>query len=117
MSNKDLVEKGLALVGKYNLAHHAAISFAEAWVIPFAGDAWHLQELDGPVVNIVVFADIIEANRKKLMKSIKKNGATFVQEYCLHKETGLWIRAYEVDETATWPRFYIKIMVPKEVPA
>ena len=115
MNKNQILDAGVIHVAQYRKAFTAAITFAEAFIVEHAGSAWALQDMDGPILNILVFADIEEKRRKKILKAITQNGGTFLEEYCAHKETQLWIRGYRVACTDTFPAFYVKVLVPKEV--
>ena len=108
------IERGHDLIQRFYAAYQAALEYAAEVVIPYAGDAWFLQEIEGPIINIVVYADIHEEHRQALLDTLPTQDATFAAEYVIHPETQLYSRAFAVSRP-NQPKFYVKVMVPKHV--
>lgn len=107
-------QQGLEQIKRYRELHACIFRYAEQFIINQAGNSWYIQDMgDDLNLSLVVFADIPETHRKKMLKAIDKSPATFVQEYCIDDATQLYIRAYEVAKTEMWVPFYVKVMIPK----
>ena len=102
-------EQGFKRLQDYENALAHTRAFVESVVIQHVGAAFYLQEDDGPTFNVIVFVDIPLSDRDQLIAEIVSHGGTFVDEYCIHDQTQLYIRRYQMDT------FTVKVMVAKNV--